>query len=254
MRSTVTGETLKGPELDAAYWVKNLRDPVLFSAVTQRLIEGGHTVFVEMSPHPILLPAIEENLQEKRREGVAVGSLRRNMDERRTMLEGLGAVYARGFPVDWKRLYPSGGRCVDLPTNAWQRARYWVEGARLRADSKPEGAPAAFEGWLLAPRWQRQERAPGSPAPGPWLVLTDRGGVGEALVERLRARGATAVRAVAGTSLRRIERDLWEIDPGDPHAYASLLRDAFTGGPPCRGVVSLFGLDAPRPRRRRRRS
>src|ERR1041384_117437 len=100
-RSTVTGEGVRGPELDAAYWVNNLREPVLFAAATQGLIDDGHAVFVEISPHPILLPSIEENLQEKQQDGVAVASLRRNSDERRTMLEALGVLYEHGYPVDW---------------------------------------------------------------------------------------------------------------------------------------------------------
>ena len=57
MRSTVTAEALKGPECGAGYWVQNLREPVLFSSTVQRLMDERHTLFVEMSPHPILLPA-----------------------------------------------------------------------------------------------------------------------------------------------------------------------------------------------------
>ena len=132
MRSTVTGELLLGPELDAGYWVRNLRMPVLFSDVTQRLMKEGHGLFVEMSPHPILLPAVEENLREVKREGAAIASVRRNADERRSMLEALGALYVRGHAVDWGRVMPERGRCVSLPGYAWQRERFWLE--------QPEGA------------------------------------------------------------------------------------------------------------------
>ncbi len=133
MRSTVTGEALKGPECDASYWVKNLREPVRFSNAVQRLIETQHTLFIEMSPHPILLPAIEENLVDKKQVGTAVGSLRRNADERRTMLQGLGAVYAAGYPVDWRSLAPPDGRCVPLPAYPWQRKRYWIQASAATA-------------------------------------------------------------------------------------------------------------------------
>jgi len=127
MRSTVTGELVKGPELDAVYWAKNLRDPVLFSSVVQGLLGKGHSLFVELSPHPVLLPSVEENLREKQQAGKAIASLRRNAEERRTLLEALGALYVAGVDVAWNRLFPRSGRCVVLPSYPWQRERYWID-------------------------------------------------------------------------------------------------------------------------------
>jgi NADPH:quinone reductase-like Zn-dependent oxidoreductase/acyl carrier protein len=56
-----------------------------------------------------------------------VGSLRREQPERRTLLEALGAVYARGGKVEWSRGPEAKGRCVPLPSYAWQRERYWMD-------------------------------------------------------------------------------------------------------------------------------
>ncbi len=137
MWSTVTGNAVKGPELDAAYWAKNLRDPVLFSSVVQGLIANGHTLFVELSPHPILLPSVEENLREKKQAGRSIASMRRNADERRTLLEALGALYVAGVDVEWKRLFPHGGRCVSLPSYPWQRERYWIDLETKAAAASP---------------------------------------------------------------------------------------------------------------------
>jgi acyl transferase domain-containing protein/NADPH:quinone reductase-like Zn-dependent oxidoreductase/NAD(P)-dependent dehydrogenase (short-subunit alcohol dehydrogenase family)/acyl carrier protein len=127
MRSTVTGEVLRGHELVAGYWMANLRQPVRFAAVMKRLMEEGSALFVEISPHPVLLPSIEESLKALAQEGEAIASLRRHLPERRCMLEALGALYVRGYPVDWARLYPAGGRSVLLPPYPWQRERYWLE-------------------------------------------------------------------------------------------------------------------------------
>ena len=130
MCSTVTGEMLGGEELVDTYWVDNLRAPVLFAQAVTKLMEQGHTLFVEVSPHPILLPAIEENLRESGREGAALPSLRRHADEQRSLLESLGALYAQGCNIDLQRLYPRPGRWVQLPTYPWQRKRYWSDGER----------------------------------------------------------------------------------------------------------------------------
>jgi acyl transferase domain-containing protein/acyl carrier protein len=107
--------------------VSNLRAPVLFSGVTQRLINDGHLLFVELSPHPILLPAVEENLLEKKQTGASIASLRRSADERRSLLDALGTLHARGRDIDWKKLFPTGGQCVALPAYPWQRERYWID-------------------------------------------------------------------------------------------------------------------------------
>jgi acyl transferase domain-containing protein/acyl carrier protein len=133
MHSTVTGAVVRGTELDADYWVDNLRQPVRFAETVQRLLSSGHGAFVEMSAHPILLPALEELRGE--REAVVVSSLRRERPERASLLESLGALHVSGCRVDWSGVFPSGGRRVELPTYPWQRQRYWVERSRPRGSA-----------------------------------------------------------------------------------------------------------------------
>ncbi|SEL14067.1 myxalamid-type polyketide synthase MxaE and MxaD [Stigmatella aurantiaca] len=125
--STVTGAPCDGSGYDAAYWVRNLRDPVLFSTAVLELAQGGHTVFMEMSPHPILLPAVERCVQHAGREGVTIPSMRREEAERAVMLESFGALYRVAYPVEWKRLFPESGRMVPLPTYPWQHKRFWID-------------------------------------------------------------------------------------------------------------------------------
>jgi acyl transferase domain-containing protein len=116
--STVTGTPAAAP-LDAAYWVRNLREPVLFLTSVRKLIEDGCTTFIEMSPHPILVPSVQEILRHAKVAGLAIGSLRRGEDESAEMLGSLGAVYTFGRDVDWARLYPSGGQSLRLPSYPW---------------------------------------------------------------------------------------------------------------------------------------
>src|SRR5262249_53772775 len=127
MRSTVTGAALAGPEIGPGYWADNLRQPVRVAAAVQALLESGHGLFVEMSPHPILTTAVEEVRLAADRSGAAVGSVRRGEDERAAMLEALGALWVHGYPAAWERLFPAGGRRVPLPTYPWQRERCWIE-------------------------------------------------------------------------------------------------------------------------------
>lgn len=125
--STVTGQASKGVFFDAAYWGRNLREPVLFSAAVHQLVESGHVIFLELSPHPILSEAISENLRQRTQEGAVLPSLRRGEEELTVMLGSLGALYTLGYPVDWTKLYPCGGRCIRLPSYPWQRERCWLD-------------------------------------------------------------------------------------------------------------------------------
>lgn len=128
--STVSGALAAAP-LDAAYWGSNLRSPVLFSTAVEQLVQDGYSIFIECSPHPVLLAAIEQNSQA---DLVTVASMRRGEDENAQMLSGLSRVYCEGGSIHWERVYP-GGRCVALPTYPFQRERYWAKEAELGAGS-----------------------------------------------------------------------------------------------------------------------
>ena len=151
--STVFGRMLVGTELDAAYWVDNLRAPVLFAQTVAQLIEQHSVLFVEMSPHPILLPAIEEAEPHEGRRGVGLPSLRRDAGSRRVLMQSLAALYVRGYPLDWSRVYPGSDRCAPLPTYPWQRERYWLEAsAQSSATVAAQRLPQAAAGHpLLGP-------------------------------------------------------------------------------------------------------
>ncbi|WP_326640477.1 SDR family NAD(P)-dependent oxidoreductase [Streptosporangium sp. NBC_01755] len=56
--STVTGRP--GAVLDADYWCRNLREPVLFWPVIRQLLDAGYDTFVELSPHPTLLSGLRD--------------------------------------------------------------------------------------------------------------------------------------------------------------------------------------------------
>ena len=125
--STVTGQASHGPEFGPLYWAWNMREPVLFSTAVQHLVEDGHDIFLEISPHPILLSAMQQGFHHFGQEGAVLPSLRREEDEHTVLLGSLGALYTLGYPVDWNLIYPAAGRCVRLPIYPWQRDRCWLE-------------------------------------------------------------------------------------------------------------------------------
>ncbi|MGA4838242.1 SDR family NAD(P)-dependent oxidoreductase [Streptomyces sp. G45] len=138
--STVTGGVVDTAGLDAAYWYANLRQPVLFSATLKALEEAGYGTFVESSPHPVLTLGLRETLPE----ALVVASLRRNEEPWPQLLTSLAELHVRGLDVDWTAVFAGREpRRVALPTYAFQRERYWPEGA---ADFTPVARAAVEAG------------------------------------------------------------------------------------------------------------
>jgi pimaricinolide synthase PimS1 len=127
--STVTADWQDTAHLDAAYWVSNLRSTVRFEEAARRLADTGHTVFVEVSAHPVLTGAVQETLAEA--EPVVTGSLRRGQGGLDRWLRSAAELHVHGVPVDWTAAFAATApRRVALPTYAFQRDRYWLDATR----------------------------------------------------------------------------------------------------------------------------
>ncbi len=126
--STVTGTRHDRAAFNSRYWGDNLRQPVLFANAVQQALADGFNTFIEIGPHPVLLTAIEQNMQlASVSDGRTVVSMRRDENERTVMLESLGELYVSGYAVDWTRVYLERGKVMSLPTLPWQRQRFWIE-------------------------------------------------------------------------------------------------------------------------------
>ncbi|WP_425394096.1 type I polyketide synthase [Actinokineospora inagensis] len=122
-RSTVTGDWLDTTTLDGEYWYRNLRQTVEFESATRALADQGYRFFVEVSPHPVLIPAISETV-----DAVAVGTLRRDEGGLPRFLESAAELHVHGGPVDLRAAFDGlPVRAIELPTYAFQRQRYWLE-------------------------------------------------------------------------------------------------------------------------------
>ncbi|MFD8114258.1 type I polyketide synthase [Streptomyces microflavus] len=125
--SSVTGERAAGPELDADYWCRNLREPVRFDRALERLRADGFGTFVEVSPHPVLQIALAQGT-EADGAAVVVGSLRRGHGGLEQALRGLAELHTQGVPIPWQRVFAaSDTRRADLPTYAFEHRSYWLD-------------------------------------------------------------------------------------------------------------------------------
>ncbi|WP_168188772.1 non-ribosomal peptide synthetase/type I polyketide synthase [Thermoflavimicrobium daqui] len=124
--STVTGLESMGEELGAEYWIRNLREPVCFAQVINKIASQQEHIFIEISPHPVLLNAIRATLAASEREGVVVHSLRREESEQLSLIQSYGLVYTAGL-MSWDSFFQVKRKHVSLPSYPFERRRYWLE-------------------------------------------------------------------------------------------------------------------------------
>ncbi|MBH1937762.1 acyltransferase domain-containing protein, partial [Streptomyces sp. AV19] len=121
--SSITGEWLEGPELDAEYWCRSLVSPVQFAAAGERLLREGHHCFTEISPHPVMVMDILTIAETSGTNSVVLGTLRRDQGGMRKFMTSLAQLHVSGaLPTHSAPAFTAHHRqWIDLPKYAFQR-------------------------------------------------------------------------------------------------------------------------------------
>ncbi|MFI2641541.1 type I polyketide synthase [Streptomyces sp. NPDC018610] len=166
--SSTDGGSLDTRRLDAGYWYRNLRGAVQFERATRALLDSGHTVFIEVSPHPVLVAGMLDTIEDAARvspdasvEVAVVGTLQRGEGGVGRFLRSAAEAYVHGVPVDWSKGYAgTGARRVKLPGYPFQRRRHWLAAPGTPAPAAPPAVAAE-----AAP--EREQQTAERPRPGP---------------------------------------------------------------------------------------
>ena len=172
--SSVTGAAADGPEFDAEYWGRNLRQPVQFARTVERMIADGVTAFVELGPHPVLTYAIAQTADATGSPVVAVSCGRREQSDVLAAFGVVATLWTQGATTDWRRVMPWGQQVVRLPRYPWQRERFWFD---AKAATPPRTMRATTAHRFLGPRIDTAADAGGmewditfSTSDAPWLL------------------------------------------------------------------------------------
>ncbi|MEU5170783.1 SDR family NAD(P)-dependent oxidoreductase [Streptomyces mutomycini] len=138
--------------MDGEYWYTNLRRTVRLEETTRALLDAGHRVFVEVSPHPVLQLGMQETFEAVGSDAVALGTLRRDEDESRRFMTSLAEAHVNGVDPDWKALFAgTASRRVDLPTYPFQHQNFWPE-AQAASVASGEADPLDARFWDVVER------------------------------------------------------------------------------------------------------
>lgn len=133
MISTVTGDLVRGNDLDAGYWCRNMRDTVLFKPAIDKAIEKGFQIFLELGAHPSLLTPIRACLAARSSDGVAIGTLQRERKDVETISAALANLHVHGAKIDWHTVVSPKWNLIDLFGYPWDRQVHWQESEESKA-------------------------------------------------------------------------------------------------------------------------
>ena len=140
--SNLTGK-LATPDQHASadYWTQQLRQPVRFGDSITTLLGNGQHIFVELSPHPVLAPAITDILaQHPDRTGSAViTTVHRDRSDLDTVANAIAELHTHGHSPSWHSLYPH-TNSVSLPTYPFQHQPFWLTATADEGCAPAQGA------------------------------------------------------------------------------------------------------------------
>jgi len=150
----VLGEYRPGFAISAGYWAQQMISPVRFYDCVNSLLAMSPGPWVEIGPHPTLLPMVRESIEGKDPEDLEIDnslipSLKHQSPDSRTFSEACARLWVRGNKIDLRYNLK---RDVDLPKYPFQRKRYQVESVGVVSGYSPPG--------LTAQSWVKQLASP----------------------------------------------------------------------------------------------
>ncbi len=248
MCSSVTGTWLKTEPLDAAYWYANLRQPVQFMQAANQLLEDSATVWIEMSPHPVLSPSIKENAQAQSRSVQVLAPARRQQAERQTLWQSLLTYQCLGGSVRWSLAPVVSDPHWQLPPYPWQGQYYERQRPSKTPTEVPSRPPQEIsrptqpEIWHLA--WEKSPLMPLShrALSTDWLIFCDDPSLRWSLEMILQ--GQQCIWVQRGHSLQLKHFPL-TLDPTEANHFEALANTLQKKGKRFRGVIFAWGASNP---------
>ena len=161
-------------DFDAYYWADNLRHAVRFAAAVQAALEDGYRVFGELSPHPLLTYAVDQNARSLDVRLTALPSIRREQRLSHGLRGFLADLHEAGAAIDYAVLWPT-GNLVDAPLPTWTHPHLMLTrdeqghgaatvavhpllGAHVRLPEKPERHVWQSDVGIVAQPWLDDHR------------------------------------------------------------------------------------------------
>ena len=125
MVSTVTTAPIGAESLDAAYWWRNVREPVRFEKTIANIAtDNPNALFFEVGPHPVLKSSIKQSLETQENSVAQAFSLNRKLPEHLSFWKSICQLFTIGLSTDWDAINKIDGEYVKLPAYPWTLNEY----------------------------------------------------------------------------------------------------------------------------------
>ncbi|MFC1569194.1 SDR family NAD(P)-dependent oxidoreductase [bacterium] len=237
MMSTVTGDWIqKGEITKPDYWIKNIRQPVLFSQAVLKLLNEPDCIFLEVGPDKTLSNLVRMHSQQARGKTVLASmSNSGKKTNRDSLTQTLGQLWEAGINPDWHAYYADEThRRVPLPTTAFDRRIFWLKsGAPMELSTHPyvllDKKIPDITDWFSVPSWKRSVLPFAShhrkSSQSCCLVFMDTCGLGDCLIPQLESDGWYVIRLYHGKKYEAIADNAFVINPAKPSDYRAFSKE-----------------------------
>ncbi len=147
--SSLTGDWITDAQaMDPGYWVRQLREPVLFAEAVGKLLKDNRSVILEVGPG-ISLANFTKQHPDRSAEHVVLSSLhpaRESGLDGESMLRSLGALWLAGVPIDWRQVNDGETRHrLPLPTYPFERQRFWISASTKSDVQRDDDASSSVQ-------------------------------------------------------------------------------------------------------------
>jgi acyl transferase domain-containing protein len=239
----ITPEQATSPE----YWVRHLRQPVLFAEGIAELLREPSRVLLEVGPAASLASLARTQCGPHRN---VLATLDRPKNDRsgshRSALEQvlttLGNLWLYGAPIDWMAFHAAQRRRrTALPLYPFERKRFWVEPREQATGSwrKP------IDEWSYVPIWKQCPVLPPEPLAsdaGACLVFVHSGPFASMLVERLRLSGQRVFSVTPGERME-VRAEGFIVNPQRAEDYDLLLAELVQRGETLAQIIHAWSIE-----------
>lgn len=135
-----TGRVGGAQDINADYWTRHIRQPVLFSQSMQEALQLGASVFLELGPAPTLLSLV--SMANSAATATLQASMKRDSDASVDMRLAAAGLHAEGIDLDWAAMGQEKSGVADLPTYAFDRKSFWIDTVKIGLGSRQAVASA----------------------------------------------------------------------------------------------------------------
>jgi iturin family lipopeptide synthetase A len=163
--SNVTGDFVTYEQISKpSYWSQHLRNTVQFLKGTERLLNKGNSVFIEVGPGRALCNYISDNgFVEEGRHAIVntVRQIKQQVNDQGYLLEKLGHLWLNGAKMNWNNFYAAEQRTrVSLPTYAFDHQAFTADFnlnqlLTGQLHQHPVSAPEEKNGFIHVSEWKR---------------------------------------------------------------------------------------------------